>query len=57
MVKIHLEPFKEEPVLTVGLIHIVVEVPGREPEGVEPLVRSQQKHCWSLLVVHARIVA
>jgi|LakMenEpi03Aug12_release.lakeMendotaPanAssembly.Ray.scaffolds.fasta_scaffold5233731_1 hypothetical protein len=57
MVKIHLEPFEEEPVWSFGLIQIIVEVPGCEAEGVETLVRSQQQHCRSLLVVHAGIVA
>ena len=56
MVKIHIEPFKEEPILSVVLIQIIVEVPGGEPKGVELPVWSQQQHCRRLLVVHARVI-
>ncbi len=56
MMQIHLESFEEKPVESFSLIQVVVEVPGREPEGVEPLVRGQQQHRWGLLVVHPWIV-
>ena len=56
MVQVHLEPLKEEPVLSFSLIQIVVEVPGREPEGVDLALGSHQQHSWGLLVVHARVV-
>ena len=47
----HLELVKVEPALGLPGLEVVVEVPRREAEGVELLVRGEEENCRRLLVV------
>ena len=47
----HLELVKVEPALGLPGLEVVVEVPRREAEGVELLVRAEEENCRRLLVV------
>ena len=47
----HLELVEVEPALGLPGLEVVVEVPRREAEGVELLVRGEEENCRRLLVV------
>ena len=47
----HLEPVEVEPSARLSALQVVVEIPGGEAEGVKILLRSEQQHGGSFLVV------
>ena len=49
----HLEPVEVEPAPRLSALEVVVEIPGGEAEGVKLLLRSEQQHGGSFLVVDA----
>ena len=57
MVQNHLELVEEVPPPGVALPHVVVEVPGREPERVEGAVGVQQEDRGGLLVGQTGVIA
>ena len=57
VVEHHLEALEEEPAAGLGLLQVVVEVPGGEAEGVEAALRVQEEDGRGLLVVDAGVVA